>query len=145
MGSLGTIPFSSLFKFFPCFSRICYAIAVRGEVAEVVLASFGGPALAERETFFADTNWATGADLSRLNQKEKEPAMDTLTPELKQAVEQAGGSPVRLMDPETHQAYVLVNAEVYERLLLNDEDRREHAAFLRTAKKNARARLLEDS
>ena len=48
--------------------------------------------------------------------------MDTLTPELKQAVEQAGGSPVRLVDPETHQAYVLVNAEVYERLL--DEDNR---------------------
>ena len=28
--------------------------------------------------------------------------METLTPELKQAVEQAGDSPVRLMDPETH-------------------------------------------
>ena len=50
--------------------------------------------------------------------------MDTLTPELKQAVEQAGDSPVRLMDPETHRAYVLVSAEVFERLLLDDEDRR---------------------
>ena len=70
--------------------------------------------------------------------------MDTLTPELKQAVEQAGGSPVRLMDPETRRAYVLVSAEVYERLLLEDDDRREQDAFRREAKKNAKARLLED-
>ena len=47
--------------------------------------------------------------------------MDTLTPELKQAVEQAGDSPVRLTDPETHRAYVLVSAEVFDRLLLDDE------------------------
>jgi hypothetical protein len=71
--------------------------------------------------------------------------MDTLTPELKQAVEQAGGSPVRLMDPETHQAYILVNAEVFERLLSDEEDRREQAAFVRAAKKNAKARLMEES
>ena len=71
--------------------------------------------------------------------------MDTLTPELKQAVEQAGDSPVRLMDPETHRAYVLVSAEVFERLILKDEDRREQAAFLRAAKNNANARLMEDA
>jgi hypothetical protein len=71
--------------------------------------------------------------------------MDTLTTELRQAVLQAGGSPVRLIDPETHRAYVLVSAEVFERLLLTDEDRREQAAFLRTAKKNAKARLMEDA
>jgi len=70
--------------------------------------------------------------------------MDTLTPQLKRAVEQAGGSPVRLMDPETHQAYFLVSAGVYERLLVDAEDRREQAAFLRAAKKNAKARLMED-
>jgi len=70
--------------------------------------------------------------------------MDTLTAELKQAVEQAGDAPVRLMDPETHRAYVLVRAEVFEQLLLDDEDRREREAFLRASKKNARARLLED-
>ncbi len=35
--------------------------------------------------------------------------MDTLTPELKQAVEQAGDLPVRLMDPQTNRAYVLVS------------------------------------
>ena len=71
--------------------------------------------------------------------------MDTLTPELKQAVEQAGDSPVRLMDPETHRAYVLVSAEVFERLLLDDEDRREQTAFRQAAKKNAKARLMEDA
>ena len=71
--------------------------------------------------------------------------MDTLTPELKQAVEQAGDAPVRLMDPETHRAYVLVSAEVYERMLSGEEDRHEQAAFLRAAKKNAKARLMEDA
>ncbi|MBV8078576.1 MAG: hypothetical protein JO284_19360 [Planctomycetaceae bacterium] len=71
--------------------------------------------------------------------------MDTLTPELKRAVEQAGDSPVRLTDPETHRTYVLVSAEVYERLLRDEEDRREQAAFLRAAKKNAKARLMGDA
>ncbi len=69
--------------------------------------------------------------------------MDTMTPELKQAVQRAGDSPVRLMDPETHKSFVLVSAEVYERLLVDAEDRREQTAFLRAAKKNAKARLLE--
>jgi hypothetical protein len=71
--------------------------------------------------------------------------MDTLTPELRRAVEQAGDSPLRLTDPETHRTYVLVSAEVYERLLLDEEERREQEAFLRAAKKNAKARLMEDA
>jgi hypothetical protein len=71
--------------------------------------------------------------------------METLTQELKQAVEQAGDAPVRLMDPETHRAYVLVSAEIFERLLLSEDDRREQEAFLRTSKKNAKARLMEDA
>ena len=70
--------------------------------------------------------------------------MDTLTPELKRSIEQAGDSPVRLTDPETNRTYVVVSAEVYERLL-DEEDRREQAAFLRTSKRNAKARLMEDS
>jgi hypothetical protein len=49
------------------------------------------------------------------------------------------------MGPETHRAYVLVNAEVYERLVSDEEDRREQEAILRAAKKNARARLVEDT
>ena len=70
--------------------------------------------------------------------------MDALSPELKRAVEQAGDSPVRLTDPDTHRDYVLVSAEVYERLL-DEEDRRDQAAFLRASKKNAKARLMEDA
>ena len=70
--------------------------------------------------------------------------MDTLTAELKQAIEQAGDSPVRLTDPETQRKYVLVSADVYDRLL-DQEDRREQEAFLRAAKKNAQARLMEDA
>ena len=69
--------------------------------------------------------------------------MDTLTAELKRAVEQAGDSPVRLTDPETHRTYVLVSAEVYERLL-DEDDRREQAAFHRAAKTNAEARQRDD-
>jgi hypothetical protein len=70
--------------------------------------------------------------------------METLTPELKLAVVRAGDSPVRLTDPETHRDYVLLSAEVYEKLLVNEEDRREQAAFLNASKKNAKARLRED-
>jgi len=70
--------------------------------------------------------------------------METLTPELKHALEQAGDSPVRLTDPETHRNYVLVSADVYDRLH-EQEERREQEAFLRVAKKNARARLMEDA
>jgi hypothetical protein len=40
--------------------------------------------------------------------------MTTLTPELKQAIEDAGDQFVRLEDPQTRQSYVLVTAEVYE-------------------------------
>jgi hypothetical protein len=40
--------------------------------------------------------------------------MTTLTPELKQAIEQAGDGLVRLQDPQTQQTYVLLKAEVYE-------------------------------
>ena len=71
--------------------------------------------------------------------------MDALiTPELKHVVEQAGDAPVRLTDPDTHQSYVLLRADQYERLI-DAEDQREQAAFLRIAKKNAKARLMEDA
>jgi hypothetical protein len=41
----------------------------------------------------------------------------TITPELKQAVEQAGENPVLLEDPETKTAYVVVKREVFEQLM----------------------------
>lgn len=40
----------------------------------------------------------------------------TITPELRQAVEQSGEEPVRIEDPETHRRYVVVREDVYERL-----------------------------
>jgi hypothetical protein len=49
--------------------------------------------------------------------------MEILTPEQRRAVKQAGDSPVRLTDPETRRAYVLVSEDVYERLLPAKEDR----------------------
>ncbi len=68
----------------------------------------------------------------------------SLTPELKKAIEEAGDSPVRLADSETDRVYVLVPADMYERLL-EQGDLRERAAFLRVAKRNAKARLIEES
>jgi hypothetical protein len=40
----------------------------------------------------------------------------TLTPELKQAVERAGDEPVRVEDPDTHTAYVVIKEDVYRKL-----------------------------
>jgi hypothetical protein len=40
----------------------------------------------------------------------------TLTPELKQAVEEAGDKPVRVEDPETHTAYVVIKEDLYRKL-----------------------------
>src|SRR4051812_7365825 len=66
--------------------------------------------------------------------------MTTLTPELKQAIEQAGDELVRLEDPQTRQTYVLLKAEVYEsiREILGDEWRQ--AATPRKAMRNAARR-----
>jgi hypothetical protein len=42
--------------------------------------------------------------------------MPIITPEIRQAIQQAGEQPVELTDPETNSTYVLVSAEVYARL-----------------------------
>jgi hypothetical protein len=39
-----------------------------------------------------------------------------LTPEQWRLIEQAGGRPLRIEDPETHEAYVLIRADAYERV-----------------------------
>jgi hypothetical protein len=50
--------------------------------------------------------------------------MTTLTPEQRQQVQQAGDEPVRLADPETQTEYVILKAEVYDRICaLADETR----------------------
>ncbi len=45
--------------------------------------------------------------------------MSNLNAELRQEIEKAGGNPVRLEDPETNTAYVLLKAEEYDRLRPN--------------------------
>jgi hypothetical protein len=40
----------------------------------------------------------------------------TLSPERKRAVETAGDEPVRVDDPETHTAYVIIRKDVYRRM-----------------------------
>ena len=42
--------------------------------------------------------------------------MTTLTPEQSQAVARSGDEPASIIDPETNTAYVLLRADVYERL-----------------------------
>jgi hypothetical protein len=42
--------------------------------------------------------------------------MITLTDEQHQAIEDAGGSPVRVEDPSTKTTYVLLTADLYERI-----------------------------
>ncbi len=64
--------------------------------------------------------------------------MTPITPEQRQAVDEAGESPVELADPQTGAAYVLLRADVYQRmqeLLEQDEDRREHEAWAKLARK----------
>lgn len=43
-------------------------------------------------------------------------SMTGLTPEQRRLVEEAGDRPVRIEDSEMHQAYVLIRADVYERV-----------------------------
>ena len=48
----------------------------------------------------------------------------TITAELRQAVAQSQGEPLRIEDPETHQSFVLLSADVYDRMraLLSEEE-----------------------
>jgi len=48
----------------------------------------------------------------------------TITPELKAAVERAGDEPVRIEDPETKTAYLIIREEVYREILAADDPTR---------------------
>jgi hypothetical protein len=52
----------------------------------------------------------------------KEGPMTTITPEIRQAIELAGERPVQLTDPETNSVYIIVRAEVYERMRASCDD-----------------------
>jgi hypothetical protein len=43
-------------------------------------------------------------------------SLTSLTPEQRQLIEQAGDQPVRIEDPETQRAYMLIRADLYERV-----------------------------
>ncbi len=58
--------------------------------------------------------------------------MTPITKEIRRAIEQAGDQPVRLEDPQTTQTYVLLRADVYDRIqrLFAEDDRHSaEAAF----------------
>ncbi len=57
--------------------------------------------------------------------------MTTLSPELRREIESAGGNPIRLKDPETNTAYVLLKAEEYDRLKPAPGCRKAHALGLK--------------
>jgi hypothetical protein len=42
--------------------------------------------------------------------------MTAITPEIRQAIEEAGEQPVELTDPVTNSVYIIVRAEVYRRM-----------------------------
>ena len=42
----------------------------------------------------------------------------TLTPEMRKALEEAGEQPLEIFDPETHERYMLLRADVFERIHL---------------------------
>jgi hypothetical protein len=42
--------------------------------------------------------------------------MTTLSIEIRKAIEEAGGQPLEVIDPETHERYMLVKAELFDRL-----------------------------
>lgn len=67
--------------------------------------------------------------------------MTTMTPELRQAIEQAGDRPVEITDPQTQTTYYLVRADVFRELreLLEEEEQR--TTIARIARPNAAARL----
>jgi hypothetical protein len=64
--------------------------------------------------------------------------MTILTSEQRKAVESAGDQPVEIMDPQTNTAYILMKAEVYQRLREQREeevDLREREAWARLGRK----------
>ena len=42
--------------------------------------------------------------------------MTAITPEIRQAIERAGEEPVELTDPDTNSVYIIVRADLYDRM-----------------------------
>ena len=63
--------------------------------------------------------------------------MTTMTSEQHQAVEQAGGQPVPVLDPQTRTEYYLIRADLFEELSEILEEERQRHAIAEMAKRNA--------
>ncbi len=64
--------------------------------------------------------------------------MTTISPEQRVAAAEAGDTPIEIADPQTGAAYILLRADVYERmraLVEAEEARQEQEAWSRLARK----------
>jgi hypothetical protein len=64
--------------------------------------------------------------------------MNTLTPELRRALELAGDQPVEITDPDTNASYILVRAEIFSRMkegLEGEQNHREKEAWSNLGRK----------
>ena len=64
--------------------------------------------------------------------------MTTISAEQKQAIDEAGDSPIELEDPHSSVAYVLMRSDVFRRLsklIEEEDDSREQAAWGNVARK----------
>ncbi len=68
----------------------------------------------------------------------------TITPEQKLALAEAGEAPLELADPKNGDAFILVRAETYRRLVEEAEDHREHEAWGKVGRK-ARDQLASEN
>jgi len=59
--------------------------------------------------------------------------MNVLTPEQCHAIDESNGRPVRLIDPTSHAEYVLIRADVYERVRTVLADDSAYEAFAKVA------------
>ena len=69
--------------------------------------------------------------------------MTTMTSEQHQAVEQAGGEPVPIVDPQTRTEYYLVRADLFREMSELLEEDRQRQVIARKARRNAAARMDE--
>jgi hypothetical protein len=67
----------------------------------------------------------------------------TIPPELRRAIEESGGGPVRLEDPETREEYVLVSVQTYQKML-DDLDEPDRRAIARVGLRNAVGRMDDE-
>jgi hypothetical protein len=76
-------------------------------------------ATAGRIPYNANATISLGSWLARPNPRcndDLEAKMNSVTPDLLRAINEAGGEPLRLTDPHTNTEYVVLRAEVFDRV-----------------------------